>query len=76
MEEKNMPTEAGIAAFTIPEFCARNRMGESTYHEMKKKGRGPREMAVGRRGKRITREAERDWHKAQEAAAAAEKPAA
>lgn len=50
-------------ARTIKEFCARNRISHSTFHELRKKKKGPREMRV--LGKvLITPEAEADWRRA------------
>lgn len=47
-------------AFTVAEFCARNRIGLSTFHKLKNQKRGPRMMYLGR-AIRISIEAERDW---------------
>jgi hypothetical protein len=52
-------------AFLIKEFCKRNRISLATYHKIKKEGRGPREMSLGR-AIRISIEAERDWRAARE----------
>ena len=46
-------------AFSIAEFCARNRISLSTFHKLKNQGRGPRLMCLGR-AIRISVEAERD----------------
>jgi hypothetical protein len=48
-------------AFPIPEFCYRNNISEPTYHRLRAKGRGPREMRIGLNLIRITAEAEREW---------------
>ena len=52
-------------AYTIPEFCAANRISESMYHKLKSLGLGPREMDVGRR-RIITPEANAEWQAARE----------
>jgi hypothetical protein len=52
-------------AFSIAEFCARNRISPSTFHKLKNQGRGPRLMFLGR-AIRISIEAERDWRAARE----------
>lgn len=57
------------AAFSIIEFCERNGISRATYYNLKKAGIGPREMEVLGR-KLITGEAETDWHRDREAAAA------
>jgi hypothetical protein len=56
-------------AYTIPEFCAANRISESMYHKLKSLGLGPREMDVGRR-RIITPEANAEWQAARECEAA------
>jgi hypothetical protein len=56
-------------AYTIPEFCATNRISESMYHKLKSLGLGPREMDVGRR-RIITPEANAEWQAAREREAA------
>jgi hypothetical protein len=56
-------------AYTIPEFCATNRISESMYHKLKSLGLGPREMDVGRR-RIITPEANAQWQAAREREAA------
>jgi hypothetical protein len=54
-------------AFTIPEFCFRNKISRPTYHRLRAEGRGPVEMRFGLNAIRITAEAERDWqHQLQE----------
>src|SRR5215831_6397986 len=56
-------------AYTIPEFCAANRISASMYHKLKSLGLGPREMDVGRR-RIITPEANAEWQAARECEAA------
>lgn len=52
-------------AFAIPEFCFRNSISPTLYHKLKKSGRGPREMVLGR-AIRISLEAEADWRRQRE----------
>ena len=52
-------------ASTIDEFCENNRIGRSTYYNLRKDGLGPREMRCGRKGI-ITPEAEDDWRRMME----------
>ena len=47
-------------------FCQRNTISESTYHALKRQGRGPREIKVGSRTL-ITEQAEADWRAEREA---------
>src|SRR5262249_54657753 len=56
-------------AYTIPEFCAANRISASMYHKLKSLGLGPREMDVGRR-RIITPEANAEWQATREREAA------
>ena len=58
------------AAFTVGEFCARNRISRGSLYNYLARGIGPRCMKVGAR-RLITAEAEADWHRDREAAAAA-----
>jgi hypothetical protein len=53
-------------AFTVPEFCARNRISLSLYRKLQKQGRGPRLMGVSSRQARISIEAEREWRQPME----------
>ena len=47
---------------TIPEWCKARRLSRSTYHKLKKLGRGPKELEIpGTRIKRITPEADAEW---------------
>jgi hypothetical protein len=68
-ERRPLPPRRQGDAFTIPEFCATNRISESMYHKLKSLGLGPREMDVGRR-KIITPEANAEWQAAREREAA------
>jgi hypothetical protein len=53
-------------AHTIPSFCESNAISESLYFELKRKGKGPREIELENRII-ITEDAERDWRRAREA---------
>jgi hypothetical protein len=58
-----MEPTAGVMerqAFTIREFCSRNRIAPSTFFKLKASDRAPRLMTLGR-AIRISVEAERDW---------------
>ncbi len=52
-------------AFSIAEFCFRNSISPTLYHKLKKFGRAPREMVLGR-AIRISLAAEADWRRARE----------
>src|SRR5436190_21842544 len=58
-------------AFTIREFCKRNRIAPSTFFKLKAKNRAPRLMTLGR-AIRISAEAERAWQMEREQPADAE----
>ena len=49
------------AAYTIQEFCFRNRLSRPAYHRLRAQGRGPAEMRIGLNNIRISAQAERDW---------------
>jgi len=51
---------------TILSFCESNAISESKYYQLKRQGRGPREIELDKRII-ITPEAERDWRLEQEA---------
>jgi hypothetical protein len=53
-------------AFTVDEFCARNRISHTTFFKLKAQNRAPRMMHLGA-AVRISIEAERDWRAAREA---------
>jgi hypothetical protein len=63
-------TEPEPASFTIAEFRKRHRLSESQYHKLKREGRGPRTMATGSVGVRISREADAAWVREREEEAA------
>jgi hypothetical protein len=53
-------------AHTIPSFCVSNAISESLYFELKRKGKGPREIELENRII-ITPDAEADWRREREA---------
>jgi hypothetical protein len=57
-------------AFTIGEFCSRVNISRPLFYKMKNQGKGPRLAYAGAKTL-ITLEAERDWLRGLEAAAAA-----
>src|SRR5262245_38706100 len=50
-------------AYSVPEFCFRNHISRSKYHQLRAEGRGPTEMRLGLNVIRITAQAERDWQR-------------
>lgn len=54
-------------AFTIPEFCVRNRISRAFYFKLKNQGLGPTEMRVGSRVL-VSKEAAASWRRARETA--------
>lgn len=60
---------------SIDGFCARQGISRGSYYNLRKAGKGPQEFRVGTRVV-ITREAERQWREARQAAAEAERLAA
>jgi hypothetical protein len=59
-------------AHTRLSFCTSNKISESLYHELKRQGKGPREIELNKRII-ITEEAERDWRREREAETAAKR---
>ena len=55
--------------YTIEIFCERNRMSEAMYFKLKRQGKAPREMKIGKKIL-ITPEAEADWRREREAESA------
>lgn len=64
-----------MRAYTIPEWCALRKISRATFYNLIKAGKAPRTMKIGR-AVRISEEADRDWVRACEAAAARAKEAA
>lgn len=60
------------AAYTVREFCEAHGISAGAYYEAKREGRGPREMRIGSRGVRVSKEAAEEWRREMEALAAAE----
>ena len=60
------PTIPNVAAYTVSEFLARNRISRGLFYKLLKAGTGPRIMKAGGRTL-ISAEAERDWHRELEA---------
>jgi hypothetical protein len=52
-------------ALTIREFCEGHRISEGLYFKLKKQGKGPREMKIGRRTL-ISFESAAQWRRARE----------
>ena len=60
------PTIPNVAAYTVSEFLARNRISRGLFDKLLKAGTGPRIMKAGGRTL-ISAEAERNWHRELEA---------
>jgi hypothetical protein len=54
---------------TIKELCAKHGFSESSFFKMCREGRGPKMIAIGTAGRRITPEAEDAWLRELEVAA-------
>jgi hypothetical protein len=66
----NAINEPEAGSFTIRQFCKRHRISESQYHKLRREGRGPRTMATGSVGVRISHEADAAWVREREEEAA------
>jgi hypothetical protein len=64
-------SEGERGSFTLKEFQRRHNLSESQFFKLCREGHGPRLMSVGSVGKRVSREADRDWIAAREQGAAA-----
>jgi hypothetical protein len=62
-------------AFSIPEFCLRNRISTALFFKLARQGRGPRVLHVGRRTL-ITKESAAAWRRDLEAASSPRIPEA
>lgn len=62
-----------VAAHTIKNFCAAHEISLTTYFALKREGIGPREMLVGKTGKRITEEAAAEWRRRMEERASSDR---
>jgi hypothetical protein len=69
-------SESERGSFTLKEFQRRHNLSESQFFKLCREGRGPRLMSVGSVGKRVSREADRDWIAAREQEAKAAKETA
>jgi hypothetical protein len=65
----NCSRDITLECFTREEFCQAHRIGRTTYHELKKSGKGPVEMRIGSRIL-ISRESAAAWRAARDAEAA------
>jgi hypothetical protein len=65
------PSEGERGSFTLKEFLRRHNLSESQFFKLCREGHGPRLMSVGSVGKRVSREADRNWIAAREQGAAA-----
>jgi hypothetical protein len=54
-------SEGERSSFTLKEFQRRHNLSESQFFKLCREGHGPRLMSVGSVGKRVSREADRDW---------------
>jgi hypothetical protein len=43
------PPPAEVDCYTVAEFCARNRIRQNFYYKLRREGRAPREMRIGRK---------------------------
>jgi predicted DNA-binding transcriptional regulator AlpA len=59
------PPSVTKGAFTIDEFCDAHDLSRATFYNLRKVGRGPREMKVGAR-RLISIEAAADWRRQME----------
>jgi hypothetical protein len=60
-------TPADSTSITIPEFCAAEQISEPTYHKLRQRGLGPREMRYpGLKIVRISAAAHEEWRKRME----------
>lgn len=66
MNQDRTPVRGPNDALTIPDFCETNRISVTTYFAIKKAGKGPTEMKVGKR-RLISPDAMETWRRAREA---------
>ena len=64
--KKRSPSREPSDLHDIATFCTANRISESYYYALKRAGRGPREIKLGKRVL-ISPQAESDWRAAREA---------
>jgi hypothetical protein len=60
-------TEAGMnaEAVSISTFCRENAISPATFYNLRKRGKAPRTLLVGRR-RLVSREAAAEWRRAME----------
>jgi predicted DNA-binding transcriptional regulator AlpA len=63
--ETTLQSPVTQTALSVAQLCARNQISRVTFYELRKQGKGPRIMRVGRRVL-ISVAAEADWHQALE----------
>jgi hypothetical protein len=61
-------TSSARPSFTVDEWCRHRKVCRATFHNLQKRGGGPKIMRVGRRVT-ISAEANEEWRRAHEAAA-------
>jgi predicted DNA-binding transcriptional regulator AlpA len=61
-----MPDIIDPDAVSIENFCRRHSISTAWYYELRRRGRGPRELRIGRKVL-ITREAAAEWRRNREA---------
>jgi len=61
----DIETDDDGPSLTIPQFCADEQFSRPFYFKLRKRGKGPREIRLGR-AVRITRQARRDWRRQRE----------
>jgi hypothetical protein len=64
----NCSRDITLECFTREEFCAAHHIGRTTYHELRKSGKGPVEMRIGSKIL-ISRESAAAWRAARDAEA-------
>jgi hypothetical protein len=69
-QEEQELLDRGRDAYSIAEFCLRHRISSPLYFKMRKAGRGPREIRIGKKIL-ISKESAADWRRAREAEATA-----
>ena len=57
--------DGSSTVFTVDELCADNKISRVLFYSLRKAGKGPRVMKLGRRTL-ITKAAVADWHTAME----------
>jgi hypothetical protein len=62
MSNDTEPDVLGLPSYTIKQFCQLEHISAPTYHGLKNRGLGPREMRPTPGIVRISAEARRDWH--------------